>query len=590
MLTQVQLVLRMFFQDKNRAVIFIILISLLAGFLRFYKLADIPPVFNPDEASIAYNAYLLQETGTDEWQKSWPLVLEAFGDQKIGGYTYLVVASFATFGVSEFSVRLPAALAGMGVIFVAGLLVYRLQTTGKTAATHQHKHNTLALSLLTMALISIQPIFIWYGRVAFEATVALLITLILITLLYCYNNFFTSSPRKVQLIFLLGISLLIAISVFLYNVPLVLVPFIFLPVPLWYGLQRWKIWLPVVLIGALTWLVLLIWSQGIAAQKSRITLFGDPTIQAEQNQYYLSFENPIHQKLLGNKYAFYAREVTERFVASLSPVYLVSNANGHPWHTLPGFGYLTWPVYILGWFGLLGSIQKIWESWKKNKDLTRDSKGEILLMYLMFSSLLPAVITVNAPHATRTLLFFVGWTYFSSIGVLTLYNFLKQRLNKHALIKIFLILAHSSLLLWPSVQYAQALFTSATDAPVWKTGLRAGLPQIISQVESTYPTDETIAVHDERGFSYIMFAWYTRMEPTVFFETVRRNPPDTINFKYGSQAGRYIFVQDKASFQEENKYIPLISWNDGWQLYDAKVEEEKIRMQMAASESAEILP
>ena len=44
----------------------ILLFALVLGFLlRFLLLANIPPGFNWDEASVAYNAYSLAQTGRD---------------------------------------------------------------------------------------------------------------------------------------------------------------------------------------------------------------------------------------------------------------------------------------------------------------------------------------------------------------------------------------------------------------------------------------------------------------------------------------------------------------------------------------------
>lgn len=580
-------VIQRFFKNSPRTFIIgaILLITLLASFLRFYKLADAPPVFNPDEASIAYNAYLLHEVGRDEWEKPWPLVLEAFGDQKIGGYTYLTVASFALFGVSEFSVRLPAALASIDVVLVSGLLVYLLY---RNKREENKQHNGTPLALVTMAIISIQPVFIWYGRVAFEATVALLCTLvILVLLLSVYPRIAARALKTKQLLVVVSIILLMTAAVFFYNVPLIILPFIFLPVPVWYGLRKWRVWLPVVTVGAITWALLMLSTQGLTAQKSRITLFGDPTIQAEQNQYYLDFENPLQQKLLGNKYVFYAREVSERFIASLSPEYIVHNTNGHPWHAFPGSGYLTTPVYFLGWIGVLGTAWTAWTQWRKSQ-VSKETKVRLLMIYLTLISLVPSIITVNAPHATRTLLFFVGWVYFSALGVMLIINLMQNLRSLHRGFSIATILVLSVIISWPSALYAQSLLSANHSAEIWGTGLRAGLPEIIAQVEGDYSENQTIAVHDTRGFSYIMFAWYTRMDPDTFFSTVQRSPPDTINFKYGSRAGRYVFVQDKAYFQAENKYVPIIFWEDSWQLYDAKVEEEKMKWRGSATKSATI--
>ncbi len=58
--------------SKKNVLIFLIIIFV-AFFLRFYKIADIPPGVNRDEASIGYTAYSLLNTGKDEYGRVFPL-------------------------------------------------------------------------------------------------------------------------------------------------------------------------------------------------------------------------------------------------------------------------------------------------------------------------------------------------------------------------------------------------------------------------------------------------------------------------------------------------------------------------------------
>ena len=52
-------------------------IVLLAFFLRFYKVTEIPPSLNWDEVSIGYNAYSILKTGRDEWGVFLPIHFKA---------------------------------------------------------------------------------------------------------------------------------------------------------------------------------------------------------------------------------------------------------------------------------------------------------------------------------------------------------------------------------------------------------------------------------------------------------------------------------------------------------------------------------
>ncbi len=560
--------------------IFLIWVVLgLATWLRFYNLADRPPVLNPDEVSIAYNALLLSKTGLDEWQEPYPLILRAFGDQKIGGYTYLVVLQFLVFGISEWSVRFPAAIAGLGILVLSGWLFYRLPSTKKEAGS---------IALIVMTLLAIQPVFIWYSRSAFEATVSLFLLLITIVVVFTFGNR-TENQQRLQTIarttlILTVMAATMAGAIFLYNAPLVWIPFVFLPVPVWYGITRWKTWLPIVLTGALVWGVSIVLLSNLTTQKSKITLFGDPHIIYEQQRYYLQFESQVQRTLLGNQYVFYGRRMAQHFFESLSPSYVVDNLDGHPWHVYPRTGYLTAPIYWLGWIGLFSSFGTMYKALAKKKRIGTvifRSKTQLLMGYLTFTSLIPALITVNAPHATRTLFFFLGWTYFAAHGARYVVHVAKVCIQWSMPARVYLLERYKKLsirvfvygifvgllaavIAVPSAQYAYQVVVAPYEFSDWGGGVRAGFPQMLEQIERTYSADTRVTIVDPQGFLYIAIAWYQRLEPTDFWENVHREPPDTINFTYGSRMGRYDFV---TSYGAANNRVPLLYWDDaGWTL------------------------
>src|SRR3990167_8742234 len=78
---------------------YFIAILVLAGFLRMYRLGDIPNGLYQDETAIGYNAYSILQTGKDEYGKTFPLYFQSFGDWKLPVYIYVTVPSVAFFGV-----------------------------------------------------------------------------------------------------------------------------------------------------------------------------------------------------------------------------------------------------------------------------------------------------------------------------------------------------------------------------------------------------------------------------------------------------------------------------------------------------------
>ncbi|MEK7118952.1 MAG: glycosyl transferase, partial [Patescibacteria group bacterium] len=67
----------------KKTYIVLVLIGILAFFLRFYNATQIPPSLSWDEVSIGYNAYSILKTGRDEFGRFLPLdAFVAYGDYK----------------------------------------------------------------------------------------------------------------------------------------------------------------------------------------------------------------------------------------------------------------------------------------------------------------------------------------------------------------------------------------------------------------------------------------------------------------------------------------------------------------------------
>src|SRR3990167_10599272 len=106
----------------KRTHIYLILILFVSTLFRLWGLGKIPEGFHADEAAFGYNAYSLLKTGKDEYGKVIPLVLRSFDDYKGAIYSYLTVPFVALFGLNEFSVRLPTAIAGTLIILVSAVM------------------------------------------------------------------------------------------------------------------------------------------------------------------------------------------------------------------------------------------------------------------------------------------------------------------------------------------------------------------------------------------------------------------------------------------------------------------------------------
>jgi 4-amino-4-deoxy-L-arabinose transferase-like glycosyltransferase len=105
----------------------IVLAAIAAAICPYYvKVAQNPPGYYIDEASISYNAHLISQTGRDETGTHWPLYFRAFGDYKNPVYIYLLAGVYFFAGPSVLAARLLSATIGVLAALALGLLGWRM--------------------------------------------------------------------------------------------------------------------------------------------------------------------------------------------------------------------------------------------------------------------------------------------------------------------------------------------------------------------------------------------------------------------------------------------------------------------------------
>lgn len=527
---------------NKTSLIFLILVSFVGLTLRLYRLEKLPEILNRDEAALAYNAYLLGETGRDEWEVSWPLTLQSFGDYKLPGYSVALIPLFSIFGMHDWVVRLPSALASTALIPLLYFLSIRLGTRKQWA-------------LIAAAVVAITPIFFFYGRVAFESILALALFLGAVNLFLARDD----HVYRMMVKDLVGLGLF-GIAIFTYNTPLLLLPFI-LPMIIWSrGWKLPKTWLlPVIGLCLIGW----IGSRqliNLSAQKSSITIFKDETIWQQSVEYRQQFSD-LAQVTVGNKYAFYSQLISRRFVDSFSPLFLVSGKGGHPWHSLPATGHIGLVMYVLFLLGV--AIHFVRTVSLAAKRQWSDLIGPLNGLYLLVISLAPAAITVDAPHATRSLLFFMMIAYFAVISLEFVRDNFLSKINGLRPLRSLIFMGLFTVLI---LQFAQYLGQYFTEYPAQQEMFKPGFGQVLQRVDKTYP-NQPIAVVDPEGFQYILLAWYLRMPAEDFFSSVVRQLPDKIGFRYGEKVGRYHFIADVRDRSNQEKIV--LKWNDSmWEVIE----------------------
>lgn len=496
-----------------------VLVICLAVLLRVVDLANIPSILNRDEAALAYNAYLIKETGMDEWQVKNPFLFKSFGDYKLPAYPYFLAVLFNFLPINDLVAKLPSVLAGVGLVilgFFWGKNIFKLKQLS---------------SLFLALLLVINPIFSFYSRIAFEANLALFFFVLALYLIFKEEKLI----KKRFLFDFLAIVLLI-LALLSYNTPLLLLPFLLPTIIFFRSKKSWQSTLP--LIAAITLVFLLFFQQlaNLMSQKSAITIFTDPTVLQNYPTYRQNFSG-IFTTLLGNQYVYFLSIIIRNFFSSFSPAFLVNRGGSHPWHSIFNWGHLFYSTYLFALTGIFYSIYQIF----KNKGQRNQS---ILLLYLLMISLAPAAVTVDAPHATRSLFFFFLLITFASISFAEIYSKIKI---KKIFIGVFILIMSVE----ASYYYYQYFFAYPKHQP---QSLWPEYKSLIIEVENQY-ADQKITVIDPDGYQYILTAWYLKIPATEFFATMQYQDPDQINFYYGEQLSNYHFIRNKADLSEQKGIV-----------------------------------
>ena len=113
-------------QESAINIIAFISTLLIALFLRLYRLSSNPVSLNQDEAVNGYDAYSLMMTTRDHHGNFMPVMLQSFDDWASSAITYLTIPFVKVLGLSEFSIRLPIALLGVGAVILIYILTVQL--------------------------------------------------------------------------------------------------------------------------------------------------------------------------------------------------------------------------------------------------------------------------------------------------------------------------------------------------------------------------------------------------------------------------------------------------------------------------------
>jgi len=341
----------------------LLIIVILALFLRLYKLGELPYGFHVDEAKAGWNAYSVLKTGKDDWGKTIGMYYNSFGDFRPSAVIYSNIPSIFVFGKNIFAVRFPAALLGALTVIPIFLIVKLISKNEKWG-------------LAAAGLMAISPWHLMVSRATSEVVMALFFSLL---------GLYFLLKRKV-----IPSVLFWVISFWFYHSIRVLAPLFILATIFFYWKEKSKkLWM---ILG-----IVVLMSGGLFIGKeargrlSQVSIKSDAKITLESvnmpNQ-----EGPgqvLVARAFHNKLVVLGRRMVEEYTNYFSTNFLVGSSAKPDRYMTQNFGLITYIELILLVLGIVALGKYSGARWA---------------MFLLLLAPLPAAMTIeDVPNLHRSL-------------------------------------------------------------------------------------------------------------------------------------------------------------------------------------------
>jgi len=192
-----------------RQTFFLLLVILLAIFLRFYRLAEFPVQLNHDEVTQLYDAISIAQTGKDIYGNFLPTVFESVHDFKPPFYTYITAVTYFILGAGEATIRVPAAIFGVLTVPAVFFFAFNLLRSAN-------------LALLAAFITAISPFEIFFSRKSFENGAGIFFMLVGFSFLMHYLR------KRSSRVFLYIGSIVLVLGMYVYFSQAVIIPLLLL--------------------------------------------------------------------------------------------------------------------------------------------------------------------------------------------------------------------------------------------------------------------------------------------------------------------------------------------------------------------------
>ena len=495
--------------SKTVTLVALLIILIIGGFLRIYKIDSTPPSLNWDETAVGYNAWTIANYGKDEWGKDFPVSFKSFGEEKLPVHIYTTAIFVKLFGLTPLSTRLPSAIFGILSILMIYLLAKEL---------FQNK----IVGLIAAFVLALSPFQFSFSRFNHELNFAIFFFMFGIWL------FLKSFNTKK---YLLGLSFLsFCLSFLSYNASKIVVPLmVVLLVALFHkDLVKNKI----NLLVSLCFIVILIGTIFLNSELLGLTRAQQTSFSQDE------IKNTKLYKKTNNLYLGTFDLAFSKYILYFNQSYLFEKGDKNPILSTQYSGQF---LKIDQLFLIFGVVFIIFEASKKKfNPKTNQVKLMVFLFVWALVAPIPGSFSNEAPHSARALFMIGSWHIIISYGIyrlISLFKYLKF-LNSKIPISLATIL-FVFLYLFSAKNYLVDYFEKYSQryAIEWQYGMRESV-----EYTKDHPELERVFVTDLRSQPYIFFLYFLKTPPSKLLETVVYNDSDkNKSFNNISSFDKYFF-------------------------------------------------
>jgi hypothetical protein len=508
----------------------LLIIIVIATFLRLYNLEIAPPALNQDEAVNGVDAYTLGINLRDHHGNFLPPMLQSFNDWASPTLTYLTVPFVKIFGLSVWSIRFANALFGIFCIPLIYGIVKRLTA----------KEN---IALIAGLIAAITPFMISLSHWAIPPSIVPFCLLAFIfTLLKLIDS---DSKQKIilnsTLFTLSGIALTYSYPTMKVFVPLALVSLggiylwpslknkfsnskkdVILSVakdPVWCVSNLQKLILPII----------------------AICLFISPI-------YYLTIAQPDIYNARYKQVSMtaggegFVAGFASRYWEYLTPFFITGYSDNNSMHHVPQFGPIN---EILTPFIYLGLLVAFWKSRQKEN---ADRQFYLSLVILFFLAPIPPSLTIDHTILTRGIQVLVLSLIFIPIGI----NWLVSKISLDQKTWRAVTLVFGIVALITTLHFSFFYFTRYSESQ--KGNFQYGIEEMFSYLKTNEDKFDKVEIVDINQ-PYIYKLFFHPIEPGYYDTKIM-----------GNKIGKYYFGGVNKDGLRDKK--PLTEWKDGFKIYE----------------------